>query len=58
MADVLMGVMALINLPVIVILARTALAALNDYTAQRRLGKKPVFKASAIGLKEKTDFWN
>ncbi|MCD8162481.1 MAG: alanine:cation symporter family protein [Synergistaceae bacterium] len=58
MADVLMGVMALINLPVIVILARTALAALNDYTAQRRLGKKPVFKAVAIGLKEKTDFWN
>ncbi|WP_455600601.1 alanine/glycine:cation symporter family protein [Cloacibacillus sp.] len=58
MADVLMGVMALINLPVIVILARTALAALNDYTAQRRLGKKPVFKAAAIGLKEKTDFWN
>lgn len=58
MADVLMGVMALINLPVIVILARTVLAALNDYTAQRRLGKKPVFKASSIGLKEKTDFWN
>ncbi|WP_455599481.1 alanine/glycine:cation symporter family protein [Cloacibacillus sp.] len=58
MADVLMGVMALINLPVIVILARTALAALNDYTAQRCLGKKPVFKAAAIGLKEKTDFWN
>jgi len=58
MADVIMGVMALINLPVIVILARTALAALNDYTAQRRLGKKPVFKAAAIGLKEKTDFWN
>ena len=31
-ADVLMGVMALINLPVIVLLGRTALSALKDYT--------------------------
>ena len=57
-ADVLMGVMALINLPVIVILARPALAALKDYTHQRREGKDPVFRAASIGLKEKTDFWN
>ena len=41
-ADVLMGVMALINLPVIVLLGRTALSALKDYTSQRREGKDGV----------------
>lgn len=58
LADVLMGIMALINLPVIVILGKTALATLNDYIRQRKEGKDPVFKANSIGLKEKTDFWN
>jgi len=58
LGDVLMGIMAIINLPVIVILGNTALKALKDYTDQRAQGKDPVFKAAAIGLKEKTDFWN
>ena len=57
-ADVTMGLMALINLPVIVILGKTALKALDDYQRQRRAGKDPVFKASSIGLKQETDFWN
>lgn len=57
-ADVLMGVMALINLPVIVILGKTAIGALNDYISQRKAGKDPVFKASSVGLSGKTDFWN
>lgn len=58
LADILMGVMALINLPVIAILGKIALAALSDYTRQRKEGKDPVFKAASIGLKDKTDFWN
>ena len=58
LADVLMGIMAILNLPVIVILARPALAALKDYTTQKKQGKNPVFKAASIGLKEKTDYWN
>ena len=57
LADVLMGVMALINLPVIVILSRPALAALKDYVAQRRAGQNPVFRASDIGLEGKTECW-
>ena len=57
-ADVLMGFMAIVNLPVIVILGGTALKALKDYTDQRAQGKYPVFKAASIGLREKTDFWN
>ncbi len=58
LADVLMGIMAIINLPVIVMLGGTAMKALADYTDQRAAGKDPEFKASSIGLKEKTDFWN
>ena len=57
-AEVLMGVMVLINLPVIVRLGGTAIRALDDYTAQRRMGRNPVFKAASIGLEQKTDFWN
>ena len=50
-------IMAIINLPVIVLLGKTALATLNDYIEQRKAGKDPVFKASSIGLNG-TDFWN
>ncbi|MBR5468712.1 MAG: alanine:cation symporter family protein [Firmicutes bacterium] len=57
-ADVLMGVMALINLPVIVILGKTAITCLNDYIAQKKAGKDPQFKASTVGLEGKVDFWN
>ena len=57
LADVLMGIMALINLPVIVMLGKPAIAALNDYIRQRKEGKDPVFKASSINVKG-TDFWN
>ena len=58
LADVLMGIMAIINLPVIVVLGKIALAALKDYNEQRNAGKDPQFKASSIGLQGKTDFWN
>lgn len=57
-ADVLMGLMAIINLPVIVLLGGKALLALADYTAQKKQGKNPVFLARSIGLEGKTDFWN
>ena len=58
LADVLMGIMALINLPVIVLLGRPALGALKDYAAQRKAGQNPVFKAASVGLRQKTDFCN
>ena len=58
LADVLMGIMVMINIPVILILARPALAALKDYTSQRKTGRNPVFKAASVDLKEKTDYWN
>lgn len=57
-ADVTMGLMALINLPSILLLSGTALLALEDYLRQKRAGKDPVFRAADIGLENKTEFWN
>ena len=56
-ADITMGLMALINIPVIVILGKYAIRALNDYDKQRKAGKDPVFKAKNIGLEGKTEYW-
>ena len=47
-SDVLMGVMALINIPVILILSNTALKALEDYEKQKKNGENPVFKTGNI----------
>lgn len=58
LADVLMGIMAIINIPVICIVGGPAIKALADYTAQKREGRNPVFKKSSIGLDSKTDYWN
>ena len=57
-ADLFQALMVVINIPVILILGRTALAALKDYQDQRKAGKDPEFKAANIGLKEKTEYWN
>ena len=57
-ADITMGLMALINVPVIIILSRYALRALKDYTAQKKQGiKSPVFYAKNIGINDKLDYW-
>ena len=51
-----MGLMAIINIIVIVILGNIAIKALKNYTDQKKQGKDPIFKASDIGL-DNTDFW-
>ena len=57
-ADFLMGVMCLINIPSIIYLGSIALKALEDYKKQRAEGKNPVFKADAIGIDtSKLDYW-
>ena len=58
LADVLMGCMALINLPVILRLFRPVSLALRDYLRQREQGEDPVFRAADIGLSGQTEFWN
>lgn len=57
-ADVLMGLMAVINVPVIIILGKYAIRALKDYERQRKAGEKPTFKAESIDLPFETDYWN
>lgn len=57
-ADVTMGLMALINVPVIVYLSKYAFRALKDYERQRKEGKDPTFKAADIDLPRQTDYWN
>ena len=57
LADVLMGCMAIINLPVICILGGPALKAMDDYSKQRAAGKNPVFVARSIGITQKLDYW-
>ena len=57
LSDVLMGVMALINIPVILILSGIAFKAIQDYEAQLKQGINPVFKSADIDLRQKTDFW-
>ena len=57
-ADIAMGGMTVINMPVIFVLSKYAVRTLKDYTAQRKAGKEPVFFAKNIDLPHKTDYWN
>lgn len=57
-ADIAMGGMTIINMPVILILGKYAFRALKDYESQRKNGNTPVFKAKNIDLPHKTDYWN
>ena len=56
-ADVTMGLMTLINIPVICLLGKYAVRALKNYEMQRKEGKYPTFKATDIGLSD-LDYWN
>ena len=58
LADVFQCVLAIINIPVCVILGRVAYNALDDYVAQRDMGKNPTYKAHEFGVTVPTDFWN
>ena len=56
-ADITMGIMTLINMPVILYLSKYAIRALKDYDKQLREGEEPVFKAKNINLPHDTDYW-
>ena len=57
-ADVSMGIMALMNIVVIAILSPKAVAIIRDYIKQRKEGKNPVFKAKDIPGLENTECWD
>ena len=51
-ADFTMGIMALINLPVLVFLLKPVLKALKNYEDQKKEGKVPSFKGADIGMND------
>ncbi len=57
-ADITMGAMAVINIPVILFLGKYAMRALKDYEKKAKSGETMTFKASDIGLPDTTDAWN
>ena len=56
-ADITMGGMTIINMPVIIILSKHALNALKDYEQQIKKGNRPVFHAKDIQLPHNVDYW-
>ncbi len=56
-ADVTMGAMTLINLPVIILLSKYVIRALRNYEAQRKQKITPVFCAKDIDLPHEVDYW-
>ncbi len=56
-ADVTMGAMTIINIPVLLILNKYSVKALLDFDQQRKQGIDPVFLAKNIDLPHKVDYW-
>jgi AGCS family alanine or glycine:cation symporter len=57
-ADITMGGMTLINMPVIIILSKYAMKALKNYDSQKKAGKEPVFRAVDVEIPyEMVDYW-
>lgn len=57
LADMTQALMVLVNLPVILILAKPAFLYLEDYCKQKKDGKNPVFIAKDAGIDADLDFW-
>lgn len=57
LADVLMGLMAIVNIFAIFLLGKIAFKVLDDYMKQKKQGLDPVFKAKNVGI-DNTDMWN
>ena len=57
LADVLMGLLAILNIIAILLLGNTCFKVLNDYINQRKSGKDPVFKPKELGI-ENTEAWD
>ena len=56
LADVLMGIMTVVNVVTILLLHGTANRDLRDYMRQKKAGLDPVFVASEVGI-HNTDLW-
>ncbi|MBR2339376.1 MAG: alanine:cation symporter family protein [Clostridia bacterium] len=57
-ADITMGLMTLINMPVIIYLGKYAFRALSDYKRKKKSGTPHEFCARDIGIDCELDYWN
>lgn len=57
-ADITMGGMTIINMPIILYLGKYAMRTLKDYEKQLKNGGKITFRAKDIDLPHETDYWN
>lgn len=57
-ADVMMGCMTLINMPIIIYLGKYAFRALKDYEKKAKAGGEITFCKKDIDLPHETDYWN
>lgn len=57
LADLFMGLMVIVNLIAILLLAKIAFAALQDYKRQKRAGKDPVFYKDSIKGVDNIECW-
>ena len=56
-ADITMGIMALINIPVMFILCKYVFRALKDYEKKEKAGEEINFRATDIDLPHQVDYW-
>lgn len=57
-ADITMGGMTIINMPIIIYLGKYAIRALKDYEKKVKSGGEITFNKKDIGLSDQTDYWN
>ena len=57
-ADITMGGMTLINMPIILYLGKYAFRTLKDYEKQSKAGGEIKFRKADIDLPHETDYWN
>lgn len=57
LADLFMGLMAIINITIILLLGKIAFLVLDDFTKQKKAGKNPIFYAKSIPTLKNTDCW-
>ena len=50
-ADITMGLMAIVNIVAIILLGNIAIRTLRDYESQKKAGKKPIFYEENVGIK-------
>ena len=58
LADIFMGLMALINLTAITLLAKVAVKAMKDYEEQRKRGVNPVFHRNVLDDYSGVEYWH